>query len=65
MTYLMALNPSEHSVFRRQESKKGAGYIFRLRKGALELWEQRGFPDGCIRVDNPTGDRLACSKRYQ
>ena len=33
--------------------------------GALELWEHRGFPDGCIRVNDPTGDRLECSKRYQ
>jgi TolB-like protein/DNA-binding winged helix-turn-helix (wHTH) protein/Tfp pilus assembly protein PilF len=32
--------------------------------GALGLWEQRGFPDGCIRVDDPSGDRLDCSKRY-
>jgi TolB-like protein len=32
--------------------------------GALELWEHRGFPDGCIRVNDPTGDRLDCSKRY-
>ena len=33
--------------------------------GALELWEHRGFPDGCIRVNDPTGDRLDCSNRYQ
>jgi len=33
--------------------------------GALELWEHRGFPDGCIRVNDPTGDRLDCSERYQ
>lgn len=33
--------------------------------GALELWEQRGFPDGCIRVNDPAGDYLDCSKRYQ
>ena len=33
--------------------------------GALELWEHRGFPDGCIRVNDPAGDRLDCSKRYE
>jgi tetratricopeptide (TPR) repeat protein len=33
--------------------------------GAVELWEQRGFPDGCVRVDDPKGDHLDCSKRYQ
>jgi TolB-like protein len=33
--------------------------------GALELWEQRGFPDGCARIDDPKGDHLDCSKRYQ
>jgi len=32
--------------------------------GALELWEQRGFPDGCVRVNDPAGDHLDCSKRY-
>jgi hypothetical protein len=35
------------------------------RDGALELWEQRGFRDRCTRVDNPAGDHLDCSKRYQ
>ena len=34
------------------------------RDGAVELWEQRGFPDGCIRVEDPVGDRLDCSQRY-
>lgn len=33
--------------------------------GAVELWGQRGFPEGCIRVSDPAGDRLKCSKRYQ
>jgi tetratricopeptide (TPR) repeat protein len=33
--------------------------------GALDLWERRGFPDGCIRVTDPTGDRLDCSNRYR
>jgi TolB-like protein/DNA-binding winged helix-turn-helix (wHTH) protein/Tfp pilus assembly protein PilF len=32
--------------------------------GALELWEQRGFPDGCTRVNDPISDRLDCSQRY-
>lgn len=31
--------------------------------GALELWEQRGFPDGCTRVEDPSGDHLDCSQR--
>lgn len=35
------------------------------RDGALALWEQRGFPDDCMRVNDPDGDRLDCSKRYQ
>jgi TolB-like protein/DNA-binding winged helix-turn-helix (wHTH) protein len=35
------------------------------RNGALEIWEQRGFPDGCSRVDDPIGERLDCSQRYQ
>lgn len=34
------------------------------RDGALQVWEQRGFLDGCIRVDDPSGDRLDCSRRY-
>ena len=33
--------------------------------GSLEVWEQRGFPDGCIRISDPGGDRLDCSQRYQ
>jgi hypothetical protein len=33
--------------------------------GAVELWEQRGYPDGCNRVEDSVGDRLDCSKRYQ
>ena len=35
------------------------------RDGALDVWEQRGFLDGCVRVEDPTGDRLDCSNRYQ
>lgn len=33
--------------------------------GAVEVWEQRGYLDGCIRVNDPAGDRLDCSQRYQ
>lgn len=33
--------------------------------GSLELWEHRGFPDGCIRIRSPNGDRLDFSKRYE
>jgi TolB-like protein/DNA-binding winged helix-turn-helix (wHTH) protein len=33
--------------------------------GAVEVWEQRGFPSGCTRINDPSGDRLNCSKRYQ
>ena len=32
---------------------------------ALKLWERRGFPDGCIRVSDSTGDRLDCSERCE
>lgn len=35
------------------------------RDGALDVWEQRGFLDGCARVDSPTGGHLDCSNRYQ
>lgn len=35
------------------------------RDGALDVWEQRGFLDGCIRVEDPSGDHLNCSMRYQ
>jgi len=31
--------------------------------GALALWERRGFPDGCTRVNDPTGNRLDPSRR--
>ena len=33
--------------------------------GAVTLWEQRGYPDGCVRVSDPAGDRLDCTKRYR
>jgi TolB-like protein/Tfp pilus assembly protein PilF len=33
--------------------------------GALEVWEQRGYPDGCIRVIDPAGDHLDCAQRYR
>jgi hypothetical protein len=33
--------------------------------GAVVVWDQRGFPDGCIRVNDPAGDHLDCSQRYQ
>jgi len=29
------------------------------------LWEQRGYPDGCVRVSDPAGDRLDCAERYR
>jgi tetratricopeptide (TPR) repeat protein len=32
--------------------------------GALALWEHRGFPDGCVRVNDAAGDRLDCLQRY-
>jgi TolB-like protein/Tfp pilus assembly protein PilF len=35
------------------------------RDGALEVWEHRGFPDGCIRVKARGGDYLDWSMRYQ
>jgi tetratricopeptide (TPR) repeat protein len=35
------------------------------RDGGLELWEQRGYLDGCARVSDPTGDHLDCSHRYK
>ncbi|MEJ2383711.1 MAG: hypothetical protein P8Y54_04855 [Xanthomonadales bacterium] len=35
------------------------------RDGALEVWEQRGFLDGCVRIDSPAGDHLDCSRRYE
>ena len=31
---------------------------------SLELWEQRGFPDGCVRTTDAIGDRLDCTQRY-
>lgn len=41
-------------------------YFEIMRKdGAVDVWEQRGYLDGCIRVTDPTGDRLDCSQRYQ
>jgi tetratricopeptide (TPR) repeat protein len=33
--------------------------------GTVVLWEQRGYPDGCIRVSDPAGDRLDCAERYR
>jgi TolB-like protein/DNA-binding winged helix-turn-helix (wHTH) protein len=33
------------------------------RVGAVEVWEQRGYLDGCIHVNDPTGDHLDCSMR--
>jgi TolB-like protein/DNA-binding winged helix-turn-helix (wHTH) protein len=33
--------------------------------GALELWQQRGFPDDCELVNGPVGGHLDCSRRYQ
>jgi hypothetical protein len=38
---------------------------FMRRDGALEVWEQRGFLDGCLRVDAPVVDHLDCSRRYR
>jgi hypothetical protein len=35
------------------------------RDGGLQVWEQRGFLDGCTRVADPAGDRLECSQRYR
>ena len=32
--------------------------------GALEVWEQRGFLDGCTRVHESSVDHLDCSERY-
>jgi TolB-like protein/DNA-binding winged helix-turn-helix (wHTH) protein len=34
-------------------------------EGAVELWDQRGYPDGCIFVNDPNGDHLDCSIRYE
>jgi hypothetical protein len=33
------------------------------RDGALAVWEQRGYLDGCIHVGGPVGDRLDCPNR--
>ncbi len=33
--------------------------------GTVELWEQRGYPDGCIPVSDPPGDHLDCAERYR
>jgi TolB-like protein len=33
--------------------------------GAEALWEQHGYPDGCIRVNDPAGDFLNCAERYR
>jgi TolB-like protein/Tfp pilus assembly protein PilF len=33
--------------------------------GADVLWEQRGYPDGCVRAYNPLGDHLDCTERYR
>ena len=35
------------------------------RDGAMEVWEQRGYLDGCVRVEDPGGSRLDCSERYR
>jgi hypothetical protein len=35
------------------------------RDGALEVWEQRGFLDGCFRVPDAIRAHLDCSLRYQ
>ena len=32
--------------------------------GALEVWEQRGFLDGCRPVTDAAGDHLDCAQRY-
>jgi len=31
----------------------------------VTLWEQRGYPDGCVRVNDPAGDHLDCTERYR
>jgi len=31
--------------------------------GIVALWEQRGYPDSCVRVSDPAGDRLDCAQR--
>ena len=31
----------------------------------VALWEQRGYPDGCVRISDPAGDRLDCAERYR
>ena len=33
--------------------------------GTVALWEQRGYPDGCVRVNDPAGDHLDCTSRYR
>ncbi len=33
--------------------------------GTITLWEQRGYPDGCVRVSGPAGDHLDCAERYR
>ena len=33
------------------------------RDGGMDVWEQRGFLDGCVHVGEPDGDRLDCSRR--
>ena len=35
------------------------------RDGGLEVWEQRGFLDGCTPFAGPAGDHLECSERYR
>jgi len=35
------------------------------RSGLQELWDQRGYPDGCTRVRDPAGDHLDFSGRYR
>jgi hypothetical protein len=33
--------------------------------GLVELWEARGYPDGCARVSDAAGDRLECAGSHQ
>ena len=32
--------------------------------GVVDLWEQRGYPDGCSLVEEPTAAHLDCGSRY-
>jgi TolB-like protein/DNA-binding winged helix-turn-helix (wHTH) protein len=33
--------------------------------GTVALWEERGYPDSCVRVSGPAGDHLDCTERYR